>query len=148
MRPRAVADTNVWVAAAIAPNGVCGQLLDAALHARWEPIASPLLIDELAEVLRRKKFRRWLSIDEAAIFVAGIRAISDLHPDPDPLAAGARTADPDDDYLVALAQSVNDVIALVSGDPHLTELSDLQPPVLTPAAFLALLRAVTTPSGS
>lgn len=138
MVPRAVADTNVWVAAAIAPHGMCGRILDAALRERWEPVASPLLIDELAEVLAREKFRRWITVDEVARFVAGIRAISDVHPDPD-LTGDVRTADPDDDYLVALAQAVEGVIALVSGDPHLTELSDLDPPVMTPAAFLALL---------
>jgi hypothetical protein len=49
------------------------------------------------------------------------------------------TADPDDDYLVALAQVVKGVTALVSGDPHLTELVDLQPPVMTPVTFLATL---------
>jgi len=34
---------------------------------------------------------------------------------------------------------VADVAALISGDPHLTELVDLDPPVLAPAAFLERL---------
>lgn len=129
-----MADTNVWVAAAITPNGVCGRLLRAALDEWWEPVASPQLLDEMSEVLRRDKFRRWLTLDEADRFVTGIRAISDVHQDPEP-AAQPMTADPDDDYLVALAQAT-DVTALVSGDPHLTDLVDLRPPVLTPAEFL------------
>ncbi|MDQ6947371.1 MAG: PIN domain-containing protein [Actinomycetota bacterium] len=37
--PRAVADTNVLVAAAISPQGVCGRLVDAAIHGRWRAVA-------------------------------------------------------------------------------------------------------------
>jgi predicted nucleic acid-binding protein len=50
------------------------------------------------------------------------------------------TADPKDEFLVALARAAN-VVALVSGDPHLTDLVNRQPPVMTPAAFLNHLRA-------
>ncbi len=48
------------------------------------------------------------------------------------------TADPDDDYLVALARAAG-ADYLVSGDRHLLELTDPEPPVLTPREFLALL---------
>lgn len=44
-------------------------------------------------------------------------------------------ADPKDEFLVALARDA-DVVALVSGDPHLTELVNQDPAVMTPAAFL------------
>jgi len=55
----------------------------------------------------------------------------------DPAASsGAEAADPKDEFLVALAR-VADVEALASGDPHLTELVDLDPPVATPSAWLA-----------
>ncbi len=50
----------------------------------------------------------------------------------------AVSRDPDDDYLVALAQSAN-VDHLVSGDKDLTSLATLSPPVLLPAEFLDLL---------
>src|SRR6266540_4071843 len=71
-RPRAVADTNVLVAAAITPRGSCGCLLEAAIDGRWQLVTSPLLVAELEEVLSRDKFRRWLSQGEAAQFVADI----------------------------------------------------------------------------
>jgi predicted nucleic acid-binding protein len=45
-----------------------------------------------------------------------------------------RCADPDDDYLIALAHSCD--AALVSGDRHLLDLAELIP-VFTPAEFLA-----------
>jgi hypothetical protein len=72
-----------------------------------------------------------------AVADTGIRAISYMRPDPGP--ATSVTADPDDEYLVALVQAIDGVVALVSGDPHLTDLVNLQPPVMTPAAFLAFL---------
>ena len=48
------------------------------------------------------------------------------------------TPDPGDDYLVALARAAK-VHVLVSGDPHLSELKQARPPVLTPRAFLRRL---------
>ena len=130
---RAVVDTNVLIAAAITPRGLCGRLLDAALDGRWQLVVSPQLLAELSTVLARGKFRRWLTEDDAHRFVADIRALSDVLADP-PSPARQVTADPKDEFLVALAQ-VAGVAALVSGDPHLTDLVDLDPPVLTPAAL-------------
>lgn len=131
---RAVADTNVLVAAAITPHGVCGHLLDAAIARRWQPVASPRLLSELAVVLHRDKFRRWLTPAEARQFVSAARILADVVADP-PAPGNRITADPKDEYLVVLAQAA-DVATLISGDPHLTELTDIQPPVMTPAAFL------------
>jgi putative PIN family toxin of toxin-antitoxin system len=109
--PRVVADTNVLVAAVIAPAGVCGRLLTAALDGRWTIVASPLLLAELREVLQRPKFRRWISADEASQFTASIKQLVEIHADPpNPPAV---TADPDDDYLVALAVA-SEVSAIVS----------------------------------
>jgi putative PIN family toxin of toxin-antitoxin system len=138
--PKAVADTNVWVPAAISPAGVCGRLLQAAIDGRWRAIVSPLLLAELDEVLARPKFRRWLTVDEAHQFVADLRVIADEVDDPteEPV---QRSADPDDDYLVALA-GITHADALISGDPHLIHL-DLDPPVTTPSAFLHRLSRVT-----
>lgn len=136
--PRAVADTNVLVAAAITPRGLCGRLLEAAIDGRWQLVASPMLLTELETVLERDKFRRWLSEHEAARFVTDIRALCGVVPDP-PSATSAQTSDPKDEYLLALAK-VARVVALISGDPDLTELADLEPPVLRPATFLDGLR--------
>ncbi len=129
-----VADPNVLVAAAITPRGLCGRLLEAAIDGRWQLVVSPHVVAELTEVLAREKFRRWLTEDEAGRFVADVARIADLVPDP-PAAPQRQTRDPDDEYLVSLAHTAN-VVALVSGDPHLTELVDMDPPVLTPADLL------------
>ena len=56
-------------------------------------------------------------------YLGDLRVTSEVVPDaPQPLPAVTR--DPKDDYLVALAQSASGD-ALISGDPHLTELTDL-----------------------
>ncbi len=136
--PRAVADTNVLVAAAISPRGVCGRLVDTAIDGRWQPVISPQLVAELEAVLARDKFRRWLRMEEAHRFVVDVQAISDQVSGP-PASPTRVTADPKDEFLVALARAAN-VVALVSGDPHLTDLVNPQPPVMTPAAFLNHLR--------
>lgn len=129
----AVPDTNVLVAAVITPRGLCGRLLEAALDGRWQLVASPQLLGELSTVLAREKFRRLLTEDEASRFVAEVSAVADVLADP-PASSRRSTADPKDEFLVALARFA-DVVALVSGDPHVTDLVDIHPPVLTPAAF-------------
>jgi len=53
----------------------------------------------------------------------------------DPSPRPGLTPDPGDDYLVALAQKA-DAQYIVSGDAHLTQLTDPNPPVLTPHEFL------------
>lgn len=87
-----MADTNVLVAAAITPRGLCGRLLTAAIDGRWTLVVSPLLVAELEEVLGRDKFRRWLSHADAHRFVANVRVLADVAPDP-PAACHRATAD-------------------------------------------------------
>lgn len=101
-----------------------------------------MLVAELDTVLARAKFRRWLSIDDAHRFIGDVRVLADLVDDPPPLPVPV-TADPKDEFLVALAKVAN-VVALVSGDPHLSELVGLDPPVLTPAAFFRLLEQLSS----
>jgi predicted nucleic acid-binding protein len=58
----------------------------------------------------------------------------------DPPALSGVSPDPDDDYLRALARAANADYP-VSGDRHLLELDDPEPPVLTPRQSLDLLDA-------
>lgn len=99
-------------------------------------IVSVELLGELTDVLARERFRRWFSAEEADAFVAALRLAATFVDDPE--AEVGITADPDDDYLVALAR-VAHADYLVSGDRHLTQMPDPDPPVLTPRAFLELL---------
>jgi putative PIN family toxin of toxin-antitoxin system len=139
---RAVLDPGVLVAAAITPRGVCGWVLQAVLDERCSVVACPALLAELEEVLLRPKFRRYLTMEQARRYVALIAGVSERRPDP--AARPGLTPDPDDDYLVALAQAAG-VDYLVSGDPHLTGLAEPQPPVLAPRAFLERLGSADLP---
>jgi putative PIN family toxin of toxin-antitoxin system len=117
-RRRVVLDTNVFVAAVTSREGVSARLLLAARAGRFQLVASPLLLDELVDVLSRPKFRRHLSIEDARWFVDAVRALALIVDDP-PEGADPITDDPDDDFLVLLAE-VAGADVLVSGGPDLT----------------------------
>jgi putative PIN family toxin of toxin-antitoxin system len=135
---RAVLDPNVLVSAAIALAGPPRQIVTAWVDDRFELIASPMLLDELRDVLARPKFRRWISTAVATEFVDGLAQAAVIVDDP-PGPTGD-SPDPEDDYLVALARAAR-ADYLVSGDHHLLELPDPDPPVLTPREFLDRLGA-------
>jgi len=131
---RIVLDTNVFVAAVTSREGVSAHLLLGALAGQFQLVASPLLLDELVDVLCRPKFRRYLSFEDAHLFVNTIRELAVIVDDPpeedDPI-----TGDPDDDFLVLLAE-VAGADVLVSGDPDLTAVQRPGLVVMTPRAFL------------
>ncbi|HEV7175475.1 MAG TPA: putative toxin-antitoxin system toxin component, PIN family [Solirubrobacteraceae bacterium] len=133
---RAVLDPNVLVSAAISPTGQPRQILTAWIEQRFELIASPALLDELADVLARPKFRRYITVAVATEFIDGLATDATIVADPPELPGVS--PDPDDDYLVALARAAG-ADYLVSGDRHLLDLTDPNPPVLTPRQFLDLL---------
>ena len=133
---RAVLDPNVLVSAAISPAGPPRQILTAWIDERFELIASPALLDELADVLARPKFRRFITAAVATEFIDGLATDADIVADLPELPGVS--PDPDDDYLVALARAAG-ADYLVSGDRHLLDLTDPDPPVLSPRQFLDLL---------
>jgi putative PIN family toxin of toxin-antitoxin system len=135
---RVVIDSNVLISARLSPGGAPGRLLAAWLGGRFELIASPALLAELAGVLERPKFRRWLTVEEARAFVRTVRTSATLVDDPPQQHHGLR--DPDDAYLLTLARSAK-ADCLISGDADLTSLNSPRPPVITPADFLASLDA-------
>ena len=134
--PRAVLDTSVLVSALISPSGVSARLLLELRSGAFELLLSPLLLVELREVLRRDRFRRYVSEAEADAYVELIRTDgvvrADPPPSPEPLGA-----DPDDEYLIDLARDAQ-ADALVAGDAHLFELRAVIP-AMTPAEFIETL---------
>jgi putative PIN family toxin of toxin-antitoxin system len=136
-RRRIVLDTNVFVAAVTSREGVSARLLLAARAGRFQLVVSPLLLDELADVLSRPKFRRYLSIEDAHRFVDAVRALAVIVDDP-PEGADPITDDPDDDFLVLLAE-VAGADVLVSGDPDLTTVQRPGLVIMTPRSFLESL---------
>jgi putative PIN family toxin of toxin-antitoxin system len=133
---RAVLDPNVLVSAAISPAGPSRQILTAWTDQRFELIASSTLLEELADVLARPKFRRYISAALVTEFIDGLSQNAVFVKDP-PEPPGI-SPDPDDDYLIALAQAAG-ADYIVSGDRDLLDLVDPHPPVLTPRQFLDVL---------
>lgn len=133
---RVVFDTNVFVSALIGGSAPRA-LLELWTRTRpFELVVSPNLLAELTDVLGRQKLRRWIRIEDANALVdrLQIEAIEVK----DHYLAEPVSADPDDDYLIALARAAN-ADCIVSGDADLTGLVDPEPAVLTPADFLATL---------
>lgn len=133
---RVVLDPGVLIAAVLSPKGAPAELLRRWLAGDYELVVSDKLLAELKRVLLRPKFRKYLSEAEAIEYVDLFHRLATAVPDP-PEVRGL-TPDPGDDYLVNLARAAK-INLLVSGDPHLTDLSDPWPPVLTPRAFLERL---------
>lgn len=132
---RAVLDANVLISAILSPRGSPARLLMAWQAGAFELVVSPMLLAELARALTYPKLARLIPAADADAFVVWIARSAVLATDPEG-APPIRSADPDDDYLVALAAAERAV--LVSGDGHLITLAD-RLPVCTPADFLALL---------
>ena len=99
---------------------------------------SPAVFGELRVVLARDRFRS-VSSDEIENLFAALEehglGFDDI---PDPPAV---TADPEDDYLVALTRSVG-AAALVSADAHLVDLPPRVCRVLTPRAAVELVEEI------
>lgn len=116
----------------INPYGTAARVMEAVASGEIVAVVTQHLLDELTAVLIRPKFRRWVSVADAVAFVETLGGHADLLPDPGPPAP--RVRDPDDDYLVALAEAADAVI--VTGDADLLD-ADLKPPAITPADVLA-----------
>jgi putative PIN family toxin of toxin-antitoxin system len=131
---RAVLDTNVLVSAALSSTGSPARLIRAVAEGAFELVASPALIDELEQVLARPRIRQRLSADETVSLLATVRRLATVVADPG--RSRVPSPDPDDQYLIALAE--HERVALVTGDMGLLSLSG-QIPVYSPADFLQLL---------
>lgn len=127
---RAVLDPNILISALLSPRGAPAEIVARWLRGEFELVVSQRLLDELERALAYPKVRAHVTEDEASDFVSLLRRAASVVSEPP---GGAhRSADPGDDYLLALAEAERAVV--VSGDRHLLELSDL--PVESARAFL------------
>jgi putative PIN family toxin of toxin-antitoxin system len=138
-----VIDPGVLVSAFISPKKAAPALLaDAVLDGSLDVLVCPALIAELTDVLGREKFAKHSADGRAAAFIAVFRDRATMTGDPP--AGSVKTADADDDYLLALAQA-HGVDVVVSGDPHLLEVTSSELQVLTPRELAD--RLGLTPAG-
>ena len=132
---RVVLDVNVIISALLSPRGAPATVVRAWIDGAFELVVSPRLLAELRRALAYPKLSARISPDLADEVVELLRRTAIMIEDP----AGPppmRSQDPDDDYLITLAQTAQALI--VSGDRHLLDVPGL--PVRTPAALLAELR--------
>ncbi len=131
---RVVVDPNVIIAALLSPGGGPAQIMRRWLTAEFELVVSEALLDELERALAYPRLRRRIAREEARELVSLLREGAVLASDPD--SGRYRSADPGDDYLLALAERERAV--LVSGDRHLLDLAG-ELPIESPRTFLGRL---------
>ena len=135
---RAVVDPSVLVSGFIGRvDAGPGRLVQAWRARRFTMVVSPLLLDELADVLRRPKLARWVGEDRGAASVAGFATRGEHHRDPRVVeSSGLRDAN--DEYLVALARATKaDMLVSIDRDLLEAELDDVR--VVRPAESLRRL---------
>lgn len=132
---RAVLDPNVIVSAALSRSGTPAKVLRAWLEGAYEMVVSPSLLSELERVLDYPKIALHVTRREAEELLDLLRRRAETIEDPEDLPT-ITSPDPDDDYLISLAEAAR--VVIVSGDAHLQGLAE-RIPVYTPAGFLALL---------
>lgn len=132
---RAVLDPNILIAALLSPSGAPARLLRAWQEGAFELLVSPLLLSELERALAYPKVAERIRPEEAELFLDWLgRHATEAGDASDP--PPVRSADPEDDYLIALA--FGEGAALVSGDRHLLDLRQ-RAPIFSAAEFLRLL---------
>jgi putative PIN family toxin of toxin-antitoxin system len=131
---RAVLDPNILIAALLSRSGPPAQIVARWLAGEFELVVSESLLTELERALAYPRLRERISPEEADEFISVLAHTAILAPGPS--TSARRSADPGDDYLLALAEAERAV--LVSGDRHLLKLAD-QLPIQTARAFLATL---------
>lgn len=132
---RAVLDVNVLVSTLLSPAGTPGRLLAGWQAGQFELMVSPRLLAELERALAYPKLRRRVAEADARAIVSLVASRAVLARDPEG-PPPVNSADPDDDYLLALAADRKAV--LVSGDRDLLSLGGAYP-IYTPAEFLGML---------
>ena len=96
---RVVIDTNVWVSRLLLAGSASAHAVDEALE-RFDVMVSEPLVEELADVLSREKFDRYVSIQDREEFLRRILQIATTAP---VLSEVDDCRDPDDNRLLALA---------------------------------------------
>lgn len=135
---RVVLDANVLVSAAIS-EGPSHRIVQAWLQGQaFEVVICDQLLGEVRSVLtERSRFRKWISLEAAELYVTTLTTVANVQPDPAP--GPALTRDPDDDYVIHLARA-HDADYIVSGDADLLEWNEQDPRVVPPAELEARLR--------
>ncbi|MDE0036572.1 MAG: putative toxin-antitoxin system toxin component, PIN family [Gammaproteobacteria bacterium] len=131
---RVVIDTNVWVSRLLLADSMAARAVDAALSSS-EVVVSERLVEELADVLARGKFDRYVSLADREEFLRRVLQVATTFP---VLTEVTDCRDVDDNELLALAlDSESDYI--LTGDQDLLTMNPWRGiEIISPRAFLAV----------
>jgi len=131
-RERVVIDTNALVSRLLIPKSVPGQAVRKAIDSA-DVLVSEATMNELAEVLSRRKFDQFISMDDRQQFIRLLARIVELVP----MVYQVRVCrDPRDDRMLEVA--VNGTAGLIiTGDRDLLVLNPFQGiAIISPAEYL------------
>ena len=131
---RVVIDTNVWVSRLLLADSMAARAVDAALSSS-EVVVSERPVEELADVLAREKFDRYVSLADREEFLRRVLQVATTIP---VLTEVADCRDVNDNQLLALAlDSESDYI--LTGDQDLLTMNPWRGiEIISPRAFLAV----------
>ena len=131
---RVVIDTNVWISRLLLADSAAARAVDNALT-RFEVVVSEASVEELAGVLSREKFDRYVSLQDREEFLRRLLQVTTMV---SVLSEITDCRDPKDNRFLALAlDSESDCI--VSGDADLLALNPWRGiEIVSPGAFLAI----------
>ena len=129
---RVVIDTNVWLSRLLLSDSAVARAIDKALE-ESEVIVSEALVEELADVLSREKFDRYVSLRDREEF---LRRVLQVARTASVLSVVEDCREPDDNDLLALALD-SESVYVVTGDRDLLSLNPWRGiAIVTPARFL------------
>ncbi|HET6522056.1 MAG TPA: putative toxin-antitoxin system toxin component, PIN family [Geminicoccaceae bacterium] len=138
---RAVLDANVYVSAAVRPEGPPGRIIERFLRAAaFDIVLSPPIVDEVSRALTYPKVLRLIRGGlEPALWFEDIVLLADLVADMRHVSGVC--ADPDDDKYLGAALEGRAAF-VVTGDHRLLALEEYEGVrIVSPRAFLDLLGA-------
>jgi uncharacterized protein len=135
-KPKAVVDTNIFISALLGSSNA-GKILDKFISGKFDILISKDILDELLEVIGRKKFSN--------IFRPGeIKRLTDLlETDAEIIIPGHRISsackDPKD-YIILACAAEGKADYIITGDNGLLEISPFRKTkIITPSQFLKLI---------
>ncbi|ANX03474.1 putative toxin-antitoxin system toxin component, PIN family [Immundisolibacter cernigliae] len=132
-RTRVVVDTNVLLSRLLVPSSVPAQAVRRTVD-QGQILASEATLEELADVLSRPKFDRYLTVSERQQFLRLFMRIAQWVPILHPVQA---CRDPRDDKFLALAVN-GEAGVIITADQDLLVLDPFRDVrILEPAAYLA-----------
>lgn len=134
-----VLDTNVFISAALIPEGAPAKIIDAWENGRFWLIVSVNIIEELRKVFYYDRIRKRCPKSDAEIDQFIDKVLKSGIETPGSLALKVVKKDPTDDKFI-IAAIEGHASYIVSGDPHLLELGSYENvKVVSPKEFVEIL---------